>query len=297
MVALFFKPRISSSKFIGRSSHSIPQSSPTYSKYPTRPQNQLSKAAQSLFSRILQRTSNIYSLSSTATGEFFDVAIVRALCASPKTWPFLGCSEYASSDEPPQFPVLAVMIRLGRKYEIAQLKEDALGLLKKAFPVTLDDHSEYVWEAYLAFPEDPVYDHDGKKLAAVLRLAYECNIRTILPLVVLQFLTLDLVSGDLFYQSLPHDPAIPPRLPSSVRQMVSPSHSTRSVGACTVATSCSRRGPRRFLGGCAMLAPIGGARVMQSAILPRGSLWDISGTLRWGPWQARFILGMDSEKI
>ncbi|TEB24220.1 hypothetical protein FA13DRAFT_1638894, partial [Coprinellus micaceus] len=46
------------------------------------------------------------------------------------------------SDEPPQFPVLAAMIRLGRKYEIARLKEDALGLLKKAFPVTLDDHSE-----------------------------------------------------------------------------------------------------------------------------------------------------------
>ena len=94
------------------------------------------------------------------------------------------------------------MIRLGRKYEIAPLKEDALALLKKAFPVTVDDHSEYVWETRLAFPEGPLYDHDGKKLAAVLRLAYECSIRTILPLVFLQLLTLDLVSADLSQHSL-----------------------------------------------------------------------------------------------
>ena len=79
MVVSCFKPRMSSSKFTSRSSRNIRQSSPTCSKYRTHQLIQQWNPVQSSFSRMPRKTSNTYSLSSMATGESSDVAIVRAL--------------------------------------------------------------------------------------------------------------------------------------------------------------------------------------------------------------------------
>lgn len=99
------------------------------------------------------------------------------------TWLHRPRREYVNPGKVPHFSVVAAMIRLGRKYEIDFMKDEALSRLKREFPTTLeefDDVDRTGW-THFTFPTDTVHDRECKKLYAMIRFAYECNIRSILP--------------------------------------------------------------------------------------------------------------------
>lgn len=88
------------------------------------------------------------------------------------------------------------MLRLGKKYEIDHLKDDALARLKGGFPKTLEGYCAahaYGW-THFDFPSDSLYDTVCKKLSAVVRLAHECRSQSILPSLYMEFMGTDLVS-------------------------------------------------------------------------------------------------------
>lgn len=112
----------------------------------------------------------------------------------PRSPLLIRSSEYANA-KVPHFLVLAGMLRVGKKYEIDHLKDDALARLKAGFPTTLDEYCEiqdFGW-THFDFPTDEVYTTDCKKLCAVVRLAHECGLQTILPSLYMMFMTTDVV--------------------------------------------------------------------------------------------------------
>ncbi|KAF6749424.1 hypothetical protein DFP72DRAFT_1014314 [Ephemerocybe angulata] len=88
-------------------------------------------------------------------------------------------------------PVVAAMVRMGRKYDIEHIKLEGLSRLNKFLPESLDDWDRT--EAALAPWEDAVFPShtitlDSESDQAILdiaaeamKLAYECQIETILP--------------------------------------------------------------------------------------------------------------------
>ncbi|KAJ3512110.1 hypothetical protein NMY22_g15433 [Coprinellus aureogranulatus] len=101
-----------------------------------------------------------------------------------------GDQTYINTDEVLEFIEIAGMIRLGRKYEIQHLKDEGLRRLKRQYPSDLDEHGALDPDVYVhvGFNEP---GPDGKELSginslfAVLNLAHEFSIRSILPAVYL----------------------------------------------------------------------------------------------------------------
>lgn len=72
------------------------------------------------------------------------------------------------------FPVLAAMLRLGRKYDFRKAKEDAIARIHSEFPSTFQE-----WEAT---PDNFVHIQAGDYLLIELfNLAFECGILTSIP--------------------------------------------------------------------------------------------------------------------
>ncbi|KAJ3528880.1 hypothetical protein NMY22_g9225 [Coprinellus aureogranulatus] len=88
------------------------------------------------------------------------------------------------------FLVVAAMMRLGKKYEIDHLREQALARLKREFPCTLAEYNELDtrdWTHFL-FPYDETYDTGHKMKLSMVNLAHECNLNTILPALYFTFI-------------------------------------------------------------------------------------------------------------
>mgnify|MGYP001157852887 CR=1 FL=1 len=81
-----------------------------------------------------------------------------------------GYSPFLKSQRPIAFEVVAAILRLGRKYQIASLRDQAYASLKKEIPVSLDDVSRA-----------PRREIDFHFLAELINLALECDIQTVLP--------------------------------------------------------------------------------------------------------------------
>lgn len=74
------------------------------------------------------------------------------------------------------FSAVAAMVRLGKKYDIPHLRDEGLARLKLQFPTRLEDFEKLS-------PTDYTHiKHTSGDLAfAVVELAHECKIRSILP--------------------------------------------------------------------------------------------------------------------
>lgn len=72
------------------------------------------------------------------------------------------------------FPVVAAMLRLGKKYEFDHLRDEALLRLTSEFPTTLEE-----WDA---LPDHFTHIVDRKGLLFdIISLAIECRVQSILP--------------------------------------------------------------------------------------------------------------------
>jgi hypothetical protein len=72
------------------------------------------------------------------------------------------------------FPVVAAMLRLGKKYEFDHLRDEALLRLTSEFPTKLEE-----WDA---LPDHFTHIIDRKGLLFdIIRLAIECGVQSILP--------------------------------------------------------------------------------------------------------------------
>ena len=106
--------------------------------------------------------------------------------------------------KPLHFLVLAAMIRLGRKYEILSLRDEALTPLRREFPVALDEHEklpvrrhpDLPW-THFTFPSDQKHQHNYQKMHAIIQLAHECSIQSILPALYLSYAAREMVSRSL----------------------------------------------------------------------------------------------------
>ncbi|KAF7296523.1 BTB domain-containing protein [Mycena chlorophos] len=79
----------------------------------------------------------------------------------------------------PTFPSIAAVIRLGKKYDMARFRQEALAQLKSEFPSALEDLDELAAEGYWQ------YIHAGKSakqtLASAIALAREVSLLSVLP--------------------------------------------------------------------------------------------------------------------
>lgn len=81
-------------------------------------------------------------------------------------------------DEPDYIDALGAVLRLGKKFDVARVRQDAMKILKREFPRSLDE--------FIATIE--VRKKIWKKTVDIFRLttlAYEHDIQTILPLLYL----------------------------------------------------------------------------------------------------------------
>ena len=98
--------------------------------------------------------------------------------------------------EPLHFLVIAAMLRIGKKYEIQHLRDQALAVMKQELPANLDKFDEvYTDWTHLDFPLDDVYDTGAKQHATIVNLANECGVQTILPVAYSLLASTDLVSS------------------------------------------------------------------------------------------------------
>ncbi|KAJ7432196.1 hypothetical protein B0H11DRAFT_820730 [Mycena galericulata] len=83
--------------------------------------------------------------------------------------------EHSVNSSTPKFPLLAAMLRLGRKYEIAQAEEDALARIRYEFPAD--------YAAFNALDADMTRIKYHKGIYCdLLNLAYECGVYSSVPL-------------------------------------------------------------------------------------------------------------------
>jgi hypothetical protein len=98
--------------------------------------------------------------------------------------------------EPLHFLVISAMLRIGKKYEIQHLRDQALAVLKQEHPIKLDDYDKVSddW-THFKFPFDDIYDTGVKRHAEIVKLESECGVQTIPPVAYLLLVARDLVSS------------------------------------------------------------------------------------------------------
>ncbi|KAJ7070058.1 hypothetical protein C8F01DRAFT_542043 [Mycena amicta] len=77
------------------------------------------------------------------------------------------------------FPLLAAVLRLGKKYDMPRFRQEALSQLKREFPATLDELDQIASNGYWQY----IYHGKSAKrtLAGVISLARETGIYSVLP--------------------------------------------------------------------------------------------------------------------
>ena len=90
---------------------------------------------------------------------------------------------HIGTKEKPYLSALAPMIRLGRKYEIACLRDEGLARLKREFPTTLEEYDRLP-DDYTNFTFPPAR-RGLDAIVDIINLALESNIQSILPAVYL----------------------------------------------------------------------------------------------------------------
>ncbi|KAJ3532844.1 hypothetical protein NMY22_g7579 [Coprinellus aureogranulatus] len=104
-----------------------------------------------------------------------------------------GDPEHLGTTGKPTLPALIGMIRLGKKYELTHVRDVGLAQLKKEFPESLED-----CDRILDSPGSPNFlflphsDDIIEQFLEVIKLAHECSIQSILPVVYLRVAGYDL---------------------------------------------------------------------------------------------------------
>ncbi|KAJ3532840.1 hypothetical protein NMY22_g7578 [Coprinellus aureogranulatus] len=106
-----------------------------------------------------------------------------------------GDRDYSDKDKAPHFLVVAAMLRLGKKFDIEHLKTEALSRLKAEFPTTLDEFCRVCDAGWTRIDcrFDETYDDRWKVRCALIRLALECGVQSVLPALYMHMMAMDLV--------------------------------------------------------------------------------------------------------
>ena len=92
------------------------------------------------------------------------------------------------------------MLRLGKKYEIQHLKDHALAVLKREFPINLEDYDKVYADPDWTHFKSLLDDLGDARLrmerhAEIVELGAECGVQTIIPVAYLRLVSRALVSS------------------------------------------------------------------------------------------------------